>query len=493
MTDNDRTEILNTKTERPTPRVIAVRRIFKAVEMDDEERSEVSHAVEVLYANYHDNADVPTLDALADMLEDAGLAEKVANIEPDPFKIRHAKAIVAGAAAVVIVAVIAGASIAANSGLTADASQKPAIENQSEDGGEEETAPKTVEFAIDAEGWNTDSSPFIAHVAGKTDDGDEVDFYHAVASDGSSDEIELEAGSYEVGWISAINADGSIYRTPEAPVEVVIDDAAETEDSGTAAVDIEESFEQVPADQVTQDDLDAVLEDIKDAVGSGDDTLTGEAGQTVVDTATGNAANNPNADKDAIEEAKEEAEGNVADTSTKPEAGTGGSQNTGNGKPENDSKPAAGSDKPAADTNSKPATGGGPSSSSESNPSGGSSKPAHTHNWVAQTSQQWVQDSAAWDEQVWVQDSAAWDETVQAGSYVQCSCGYSCGSTGEWDAHVQAQIAAGSYDHSYSVVPKYETIHHDATGHYETVHHDATGHYETVTTGYKCSGCGATK
>ena len=58
---------------------------------------------------------------------------------------------------------------------------------------------------------------------------------------------------------------------------------------------------------------------------------------------------------------------------------------------------------------------------------------------------------------------------------------------------MQAQIAAGSYNHSYSVVPKYETIHHDATGHYETVHHDATGHYETVTTGYKCSECGATK
>ena len=269
-------------------------------------------------------------------------------------------------------------------------------------------------------------------------------------------------------------------------MEVVIDDAAEPEGSDTAAADIEESFEQVPADQVTQDDLDAILDDIEEAVGSGDDTLTGEAGQTVVDTATGNAANNPNADKDAIEDAKEEAEGNVADTPAKPEAGTGGSQSTGNEKPATDSKPAA-------DTNSKPATGGGSSSSSESKPSGGSSKPAHSHNWVAQTSQQWVQDSAAWDEQVWVQDSAAWDETVQTGSYVQCSCGYSCGSTGEWDAHVQAQIAAGSYDHSYSVVPKYETIHHEATGHYETVHHDATGHYETVTTGYKCSGCGATK
>ena len=66
---------------------------------------------------------------------------------------------------------------------------------------------------------------------------------------------------------------------------------------------------------------------------------------------------------------------------------------------------------------------------------------------------------------------------------------------GEISRRYQAQsdwYGAGN-QHSYSVVPTYETIYHEATGHYETVHHDATGHYETVTTGYKCSSCGATR
>ena len=393
----------------------------------------------------------------------------------------------------IVIAVLLLAAICLGAGALALSGTQPQEDGQESatQGQKNSDQSVSVELTIDAEGWVDGSSPFLMHVTGETSAGEAVDFWHAVWSNGTGMTVNLPTGTYRIDWISAINADGSIYRTPETPVEVVIDDATEAEDSDTAAADIEESFEQVPADQVTQDDLDAILDDIEGAVGSGDDTLTGEAGQAVVDTAAGNAANNPNADKDAIEDAKEEAEGNVADTPDKPETGTGNSQNTGNEKPATDSKPATGSDKPATDT--KPAAGGGSSSSSGSKPSGDSSKPAHTHSWVAQTSQQWVQDSAAWDEQVWVQDSAAWDETVQTGSYVQCSCGYSCGSTGEWDAHVQAQIAAGSYNHSYSVVPKYETIHHDATGHYETVHHDATGHYETVTTGYKCSECGATK
>ena len=172
---------------------------------------------------------------------------------------------------------------------------------------------------------------------------------------------------------------------------------------------------------------------------------------------------------------------------------------------------------------------------------------AHTHTWVpvtttvhhdAVTSQVWKEDSAAWDETVITK--AAWDEQVlsQAAYDEQvlvseaydepvyswlpvCNvCGYQfpLGSTGDdimyhifespgcgggWH-DVQVQTSSVHHDAVYQTVHHdavYNTVHHEAET--KVVHHDATGHYETVvtkeawdeevTTGYKCSGCGAAK
>lgn len=168
---------------------------------------------------------------------------------------------------------------------------------------------------------------------------------------------------------------------------------------------------------------------------------------------------------------------------------------------------------------------------------------AHTHNWVvvtktvhhdAVTSQVWKEDSAAWDETVVTK--AAWDEQVlfQAAydEQVLVSEAYDepvygwvdvCNACGHhfWtadddvDVHMHQgcwsswhaewlQIGTTHHDAVYNTVHHdavYTTVHHDAET--TVVHHDATGHYETVvtqaawdetvTTGYKCSGCGATK
>ena len=172
---------------------------------------------------------------------------------------------------------------------------------------------------------------------------------------------------------------------------------------------------------------------------------------------------------------------------------------------------------------------------------------AHTHNWVAVTktvhhnavtSQVWKEDRAAWDETVvtkaaWDEQvlsqaaydeqvlvSEAYDEPVYGWSAVCNVCGYhfpldatsddigyhevvdpGCG--GGWH-DVLVQTGTTHHDAVYSTVHHdavYTTVHHDAET--TVVHHDATGHYETVvtqaawdetvTTGYKCSGCGATK
>ena len=172
---------------------------------------------------------------------------------------------------------------------------------------------------------------------------------------------------------------------------------------------------------------------------------------------------------------------------------------------------------------------------------------AHTHTWVpvtttvhhdAVTSQVWKEDTAAWDETVvtkaaWDEQvlsqaaydeqvlvSEAYDEPVYGWSAVCNVCGYhfpldatsddigyhevvdpGCG--GGWH-DVLVQTGSTHHDAVYNTVHHdavYTTVHHDAET--TVVHHDATGHYETVvtqaawdetvTTGYKCSGCGATK
>ena len=168
---------------------------------------------------------------------------------------------------------------------------------------------------------------------------------------------------------------------------------------------------------------------------------------------------------------------------------------------------------------------------------------AHTHTWVAinstihhdaVTSQVWKEDSvawdetvvtkAAWDEQQLVQDAYdenklvqdAYDEPVYEWVDICNACGHvfldpnedinehmAAGCWSGWHAEMM-QTGSVHHDAVYQTVHHeavYQTIHHDA----ETtiVHHEATGHYEivvtqdawdeTVTTGYTCSGCGATK
>lgn len=168
---------------------------------------------------------------------------------------------------------------------------------------------------------------------------------------------------------------------------------------------------------------------------------------------------------------------------------------------------------------------------------------AHTHNWVAVTkivhhdavtSQVWKEDTAAWDETVvtkaaWDEQvlsqeaydeqvlvSEAYDEPVYAYVEVCNACGHAfldpnedvlvhmaAGCWSSWHGE-NRQVGTTHHDAVYSTVHHdavYTTVHHDAET--TVVHHDATGHYETVvtqaawdetvTTGYKCSGCGATK
>lgn len=167
-------------------------------------------------------------------------------------------------------------------------------------------------------------------------------------------------------------------------------------------------------------------------------------------------------DESKVEEAKQEAESKASEPTGGSNAGQpaapagSGSDNGSNG---------GGSDKaPASQPGSTP-------SASQPSGNGGSSQPEHVHNWVAQTEQRWVQDSAAWDEPIYSQEARTICNT--------------CGAdiSGNATAHLVASGRNGCSGYHTEVVQV-------QTG---TIHHDATGHYEAVTTGYVCSGCGAAK
>lgn len=135
-------------------------------------------------------------------------------------------------------------------------------------------------------------------------------------------------------------------------------------------------------------------------------------------------------------------------------------------------------------SSSKPSNSGSNNSSSSkpSNNSGSnssSSKPAeHTHNWVAVTETRTVVDQPAYDEQVPV--------TEMREHEICSSCGADLTGT-DASAHVYQHMINGDDKGGW-----HSEWREEVTG-YQTVHHDAVTHTETVTTGYRCSTCGASK
>lgn len=319
---------------------------------------------------------------------------------------------------------------------------------------EQAAEPQKQEAAIEVGlgDWDAESStPLIAHITG-----DGVDLYTALDEEGRA-RVELSPGDYEVEFVPSIGADGSLLKVP-GKLKLSV------KDSGG-------SFTAVPkktdAADVPKEELSAVMEQIAAAVKNGDSSLKGEAGKKLLETAKANAAANPNMDAEAKAAEGEKA----ADEPAKDKgahASSGGS--------------SASTAQAAAPSGS--GSGGSVSGGSSSGASSAPSQPAHTHSWVAVTSQQWHSNPVS----VWVQDSAAWDESKPVFEWVnwctKCQCQVDI-------THNEQMMLAGKGGHSLTskqVQTGTTTVHHDATGHYET---QDQGWYETVTTGYQCSGCGA--
>lgn len=358
---------------------------------------------------------------------------------------RNAKIGIAAGCAAALAAVIVGVCLWSNQPATlpADESEGEALVAEAEEG-----APQKVKVGYEGYEPAEGDTPVIAHVTGTTDGNRSVDYYHAVS--GAQEEVELVPGGYSVEYLPVLKAGGSLVTAKDGAVSAVVEDGAIASTSKT---------NEKAAEDVTQDDLDNVLDAVKKAVEKGDDTLKGDAGKDVVDKVAEAVKATGKVDESKVEEAKKDAETKASEPSSGIDAGQPAAPTGSNGN--------SGSNRGGADKAPEPS--GTPSASRPSNNAGssqgGTSQPEHVHNWVAQTEQRWVQDSAAWDEQ------------VQTGEIIKASCGATFGSVDEWFAH-----QTRNHSCSYTVVPNYNTVHHDATG-----------HYETVTTGYVCSGCGAAK
>ena len=348
----------------------------------------------------------------------------------------------------------------------------PAVSQSKDD----EEQDMVLSLEVKADGWDTETStPVIAHIE---DEDGKVDFYTAIAANKQVTVKVGESGTYTVTFISPVNADGSIYKVPSK--KVTAGKADKTVATGV-------TFEKVDADKVTKDDLTAIAKDVAAAVKKGDSTLTGDKGAEVVKKFEDNIKKNPNADTDAVEKETEKAQ-----ESAKEEKSDAKTPETSDSK-----KSDSSSKKDEGKSDSKPSGGNSSNSGSNSN-SGSSSKkddtPAHQHNWVAQTKT--VHHDAQYKT---VHHDAVthqvWHDAVTEEHYICNQCGADITSD-PW-GHINNSLMnggnCGSYHSTYVTVKQgyYETVTDQAAYDEQVQVRDAWD--ETVTTGYKCSSCGATK
>ena len=408
---------------------------------------------------------VTEIPQVSDSAEEAEKKEETVKLFGREFSRKQVCA--AGAGILCAALLIGGGAYAISHASWTGDFNAPAVSQSKDD----EKQDMVLTLEVKADGWDADTStPIIAHI----EDADgKVDFYTAIAANKQVTVKVGKSGTYTVTLIPPVNADGSTYKAASSKVKAGKDDK---KTNGTVI-----TLEKVDADKATKDDLTAIAKDVAEAVRMGDSTLTGERGVKVVNIFQTNISSNPNADTDAVEKetgkAEETAKEDKSDAKT-PETSDNKKNDSGNNGSGNKS-------------DSKPSGGSGNSGSGSS--SGGSSKkddtPAHQHNWVAQTKT--VHHDAQYKT---VHHDAVthqvWHDAVTEEHYIcnQCGADITSDPWGHLDAYDH-----GGYHSSYVTVKQgyYETVT-DKAAYDEQVQVSAAWD-ETVTTGYKCSSCGATK
>lgn len=385
---------------------------------------------------------------------------------------------VAGAGILCAALLIGGGAYAISHASWTGDSNAPAVSQSKDD----EKQDMVLTLEVKADGWDADTStPIIAHI----EDADgEVDFYTAIAAN-KQVTVEIgESGTYSVTLIPPVNADGSTYKAASSKVKAGKDDK---KTNGTII-----TLEKVDADKVTKDDLTAIAKDVAAAVKKGDFTLTGDRGAALAKKFEDNIKKNPNADADAVEKETGKAE----ETAKEDKSDAKTPETSDNKKNDSGSKNDSGNNGSGNKSDSKPSEGSGNSGSGSI--SGGSSKKddatAHQHKWVAQTK------TVHHDAQYKTVHHDAQYKTVHHDAVTKtvniCNqCGQDI--TGNEAAHFKAAALSGGncqscHSETRTVQAAYDEQVKVSDAYDEQVQVSAAWE-ETVTTGYKCSSCGATK
>ena len=356
------------------------------------------------------------------------------------------KAVMAGLGGLLAIALIGG-------GVWYAASQKPEPKEPTPIEQTEKQEQQVIQLGAKADGWvKGESSPVIAHIVNKEE---KVDYYHAYdANEPHALDVPAE-GEYEVSFISPVDKDGSIYEVPKT---AKAKSEAEDKDGKDTGVELPFEFKPIAADKADADALNAIVKSVGDAVKKGDETLTGANGTKVIELVKENAKANPNADKDKVDEESQKAEEGVTD---EPSGGNAGA-----------SKPETGGNSTSSGNGGSTGSNGGSGSSNN----GGGSKPQHTHNWVPQTTV--VHHDAQYQT---IHHDAVY------GTRVTCNQCHADLTNQDVFAHFEESFLNGGSCESYSTVDYQISPAWDE----QVLVSDAWD--ETVTTGYKCSGCPATK
>lgn len=372
--------------------------------------------------------------------------EKKGTIELFGHEFDKKKAVLAGLGGLLAIALIGG-------GVWYAASQKPEPKEPTPIEQNEKQEQQVIQLGAKADGWvKGESSPVIAHIVNKDE---KVDYYHAYdANEPHALDVPAE-GEYEVSFISPVDKDGSTYEVPKT---AKVKAEAEDEDGKDTGDELPFEFKPIAADKADADALNAIVKSVGDAVKKGDETLTGANGTKVIELVKENAKANPNADKDKVDEESQKAEEGVTD---EPSGGNAGA-----------SKPETGGNSTSSGNGGSTGSNGGSGSSNN----GGGSKPQHTHNWVPQTTV--VHHDAQYQT---IHHDAVY------GTRVTCNQCHADLTNQDVFAHFEESFLNGGSCESYSTVDYQISPAWDE----QVLVSDAWD--ETVTTGYKCSGCPATK
>lgn len=356
------------------------------------------------------------------------------------------KSVMAGLGGLLAIALIGG-------GVWYAASQKPESKEPTPIEQTEKQEQQVIQLGAKADGWvKGESSPVIAHIVNKEE---KVDYYHAYdANEPHALDVPAE-GEYEVSFISPVDKDGSIYEVPKT---AKVKSEVEEKDGKDTGDELPFEFKPIAADKTDADALNAIVKSVGDAVKKGDETLTGANGTKVIELVKENAKANPNADKDKVDEESQKAEEGVTD---EPSGGNAGA-----------SKPETGGNSTSSGNGGSTGSNGGSGSSNN----GGGSKPQHTHNWVPQTTV--VHHDAQYQT---IHHDAVY------GTRVTCNQCHADLTNQDVFAHFEESFLNGGSCESYSTVDYQISPAWDE----QVLVSDAWD--ETVTTGYKCSGCPATK